>query len=311
MKILIASSIYPEAIKKLGEHHEVICAFNAAETELKSRIKDCDVLVFRSGVSITAEVMAAAPDLKLLVRAGAGLDNLDVEYVRKRGLELDRVPEPGAQAVAELTFALMLALARQVLVADRLLRQGRWAKYELTGYLLTGKTLGIIGAGNIGSRVGKLGAAWGMEVVGCIEYPSPSEAAKLREQGIRLTDCLEVLTKADFVSIHVPLQESTRNLIDARALARIKPGAFLTNLARGGIVDEQALYHALTQGGLAGAALDVHKEEGEGIISPLAQLPNVILTPHIGAMTIDSQREIGRRVIEIVHSFTVGQVEKN
>ena len=304
MKILIASSIYPDAIEKLRERHDVTCAFGVQETELQMLIKDREVLIFRSGVNISAKVMACAPDLKLLIRAGSGLDNVDIDYVRKRGLKLVRIPQPGAKAVAELTFALMLVLARQVLVADLLLRQGRWAKNDLTGYLLTGKTLGIVGAGNIGSRVGELGAAWGMEAIGCVEDPSPTVAARLRKKGIRLTDCQEVLSTADFVTIHVPLNDSTRNLIGTEALLCMKPGTFLTNLARGSVVDEQALYQTLkTERGLAGAALDVHQEEGEGKISPLAGLPNVVLTPHIGAMTIDSQREIGRRVIEIVDAF--------
>jgi len=305
MKILIASSIYPATIEKLREQHDVICAFNAPEDELKQLIVDRDLLVFRSGVRITAEVMKCAPNLKLLIRAGSGIDNLDVNYVRERGIELVRVPEPGAKAVAEMSFAFMLALARNLLKADRLTRQGHWAKRELSlnGYLLTGKVLGIIGAGNIGSRVGYMGAAWGMQVVGCVEHPSPAIAARLRKKDIRLAACSEVLSTADFVSIHVPLQPSTRRLIDAKALAAMKPEAFLINLARGGVVDEQALYDALTQGHLRGAALDVHELEGEGKISPLAELPNVILTPHMGAGTVDSQREIGQRVIEITESL--------
>jgi phosphoglycerate dehydrogenase-like enzyme len=305
MKILIASSIYPDAIEVLREQHDVICAFGAPEEELQSLITDREILIFRSGVSISAEVMACAPDLKLLVRAGSGTDNLDVEYTRRRGLKLVRVPEPGAKAVAELAFALMLALARNVPKADTLTRQGKWAKHELSaqGYLLTGKVFGIIGAGNIGSRAGQLGAAWGMQVIGCVEHPSAAVAARLHESGIRLTHCDEVLSTADFVSIHVPLKDSTRNLIGSEALSRMKPEAFLINLARGGIVDEEALYEALIEGRLRGAALDVHKEEGEGKISPLAGLPSVVLTPHMGAGTIDTQREIGDRVIEIVDSF--------
>lgn len=305
LKILIASSIAPQAIENLQAQHDVVCAFGAQDGLLQSLIPDRQVLIFRSGVQITAEVMAAAPDLQLLIRAGSGLDNLDVDYVRQRGLKLVRIPEPGAKAVAELSFALMLTLARRVQEADRLTRQGRWAKHELTGYLLTGKVLGIIGAGNIGSRVGQMGAAWGMEVLGCVEHPSPAAEARLRQKGIRLASCEEVLAAADYLTIHVPLKASTRNMIDATALARMKPGAFLVNLARGGVVDEAALYQALTAGRLRGAGLDVHQAEGEGKISPLAALPNVVLTPHIGASTFDSQGEIGTRVIETINAFEV------
>ena len=305
MKILISSPIDPDAIDQLSRQHDVVRAFKANEQQLRKLIEDREVLVFRSGINVNAELMDRAPGLKLLVRAGSGYDNVDLPYVIRRGLEFIRIPEPGAKAVAELTFALMLSLARSLLVADRLLRQGHWAKHELNGYLLNEKTLGIIGVGNIGSRVGRLGAAWGMNVIGCVEHPSRKLAAELGQQGIHLTDFDDVLAQADFVTIHVPLQESTYNLIDANALNRMKPGAYLLNLARGGVVDEQALYHVLAEGSrLAGAALDVHAEEGEGKISPLHGLSQVILTPHIGANTVDTQREIGSVVVTIISDLS-------
>jgi phosphoglycerate dehydrogenase-like enzyme len=234
---------------------------------------------------------------------------VDLEYVEKSGITFSRIPEPGAQAVAEMSFGLMLALARNLIRADQLTRQGRWAKDELTGQSLYGKVLGIVGAGNIGSRVGQLGAAWGMRPVGCVEDPSDIVEAQLKRKGIHLTDLDEVVSSADFLSIHVPLTESTRHLLDARMLSRMKTGAYLINLARGGVVDEQALYKELIAGGrLRGAALDVHETEGEGKISPLAALPNVILTPHIGAMTVDAQRDIGRRAVAIIDSFVASPV---
>ncbi len=306
MKILIASPIDTQATRTMRARYDVVLALNAGPDELREAIRDREALIFRSGVQITAEVMAAAPNLKLLVRAGSGVDNIDLEYVRRRGLTLVRIPEPGAKAVAELTFALMLALSRHLLWADALTRQGRWAKHELNGYLLTGKTLGIVGAGNIGSRVGQMGAAWGMRVLGCVEHPTAAKALRLHQKGIRLTDLHEVLRQADFVCVHVPLKDSTVNLIDAEALALMKPSAVLVNMARGGVVDERALREALTSGRLRGAALDVHEREGEGHISPLADLPNVILTPHIGAMTVDSQREIGERIVETLEAFRAG-----
>jgi D-3-phosphoglycerate dehydrogenase len=311
MKILIASSIYSQAIEKLRERHDVVCAFNAKEDELKTHIRDREVLIFRSGVQITENVMASAPELKLILRAGSGVDNIDLDYVNRNGLTLVRIPGPGAKAVAEMSLALMLSLARNVLEADRLTRQGIWAKHELTGYLLTGKVLGIVGAGNIGSRVGQLGHAWGMEVLGCVEHPSAEAAERLLEKGIRIAGIGEVLSKSDFISIHVPLKESTRKLIDAQALSLMRPGAYLINLARGGVVDELALYDALVSKRLRGAALDVHESEGNGKISPLAALPNVILTPHIGAGTFDSQREIGEIVIQTIDSYVNGRYEEH
>jgi D-3-phosphoglycerate dehydrogenase / 2-oxoglutarate reductase len=304
MKILIASSIYPDAIAQLRLRHDVVCAFGADEETLKKQIAGCEALIFRSGVQITADVMRAAPELELIMRAGSGIDNIDLDYVREKDIKLVRIPGPGAKAVAEMSFALMLGLARNVLKADRLLRQGYWAKQELTGHLLQGKVLGIVGAGNIGIQVGRLGDAWGMEVLGCVEHPSPETAARLSQYGIELAPLKAVLASSDFVSLHVPLKETTRHLINEERLAKMKPGAFLVNLARGGVVDEAALYEALCSGRLAGAALDVHAQEGHGKISPLAELDNVILTPHIGAGAIDSQREIGDIVMETIRSHT-------
>jgi D-3-phosphoglycerate dehydrogenase len=301
MKILFASSIYPPTIEELRENHDIVCAFNAKKDELIPVIKDREVLIFRSGVKISAEVMEVAPDLKILIRAGSGTDNVDLDYVYNRGLKFYRIPEPGAKAVAEMSIGLMIGLARNIVRADTLLRKGRWAKSELVGYLLTEKVLGVVGTGNIGSRVASLGVALGMKVIGCDKNPSPDFVEKFAEMNIKITDFEEVITTADFISIHVPLDDSTRNLIDVDVLSKVKPGAFLVNLARGGVVDEQALYKALTkEGGLCAAALDVHQNEGEGKVSPLAELPNVILTPHIGAQAVDAQREIGVRILEIM-----------
>jgi phosphoglycerate dehydrogenase-like enzyme len=305
MKILLASSVHSDAIARLEAKHDVVKAFGAAEQDLQAAIADREVLVFRSGVQISANVLSAAPNLKLLLRAGSGVDNIDMDYVEAHALELVRMPGPGAKAVAELSFAMMLALARNLLEADQKTRQGIWAKQSLTGYLLTGKTLGIVGAGNIGSRAGWLGAAWGMDVLGCVERPTPAIEADLAQKNIRLTTFEEVLRASDFVSIHVPLQDSTHNLIDAKALALMKPTAYLVNLARGGVVDEQALYDALVEKRLAGAGLDTHVNEGSGKISPLASLPNVVLTPHIGAGTYDSQREIGEIIVREIEAYVV------
>lgn len=307
MKILIASSIDPAAIQYLEKHHDVLCAFGASEDVLIEKISDREVLIFRSGVQITTEVMAAAPYLKLILRAGSGIDNIDLNYAIDRGFELIRIPGPGARAVAEMAFGFMIALARNVFVADKMTRQGRWMKQQMTGYLLKGKTLGIVGAGNIGTQTGSLGVAWGMNVIGCVERPTEEINHRLKAQGIHLTTLEEVLSQSDFVCLHVPLQESTRHLLNAETLALMKPGAYLVNLARGGVVDEQALFDALISGNLAGAALDVHAQEGEGKISPLAGLDNVILTPHIGASAFDAQREIGEIIINAVERVTARQ----
>lgn len=304
MNILLASQISAEAVQALGARHDVVQGVGAGEGALKELIRDRQALVFRSGVNITSELMACAPDLRLLIRAGSGLDNIDLEYLQNHNLELVRIPEPGARAVAELAFGMMLALSRQILPADRLLRGGKWAKHQLTGHLLLNKQLGIVGLGNIGSLLGKMGLAWGMRVLGCVEHPSPERAAGFKTQGIQLTDFQTVLENADYLCLCVPLKGSTSKLIGPDELAMMKPDSFLLNVARGGIVDEVALSEVLSRGDLAGAALDVHQTEGDNQISPLADCPNAILTPHIGAMTIDSQQEIGRRIVGIIDNFS-------
>jgi D-3-phosphoglycerate dehydrogenase / 2-oxoglutarate reductase len=259
---------------------------------------------------VTGDLIDESPQLKLLIRAGSGLDNVDVERARAREIRLVRIPGPGAQAVAELTFGLMLSVARNVTLADRLLRQGHWPKKELGGPLLQGKTLGIVGAGNIGGRVGDLGAAWGMRVIGCVDRPTAECRTALAGRGIQLKSLDEVVAEADYLTVHVPLTDRTRGLIDAARLAQMKPGSILVNTARGGVVDEAALREALLDGSrLRGAGLDVHGREGEGTHSPLADLPNVVLTPHIGAMAIDSPREIGERILRLLDAFTAGRID--
>lgn len=306
MNILILSPIDPRAAERLARDHDVVNAAGVPAAELPGLVADREIFVFRSGVDITADLMRRAPRLTALIRGGSGFDNVDLEYVSSRGISFLRIPEPGARAVAELAFGLILALARNIVRADGLWRQGRWVKHQMTGYILRGKVLGVVGAGNIGSVVGELGAAWGMEVIGTHHAPTPAVAAALLEKGIRLVPLEEAVTRADFLTLHVPLSAATHHLIDAGMLARMKPGSFLLNLARGGVVDEAALREALLRGDrVLGAALDVHEAEGEGRVSPLADLPNVVLTPHIGASAFDTQREIGERIVSIVETLAV------
>lgn len=309
MRILIASSIDQGSMDALERDHDVVRAFNADPERLRSVIRDREVVVFRSGIQISGDIIDHAPDLSLLVRAGSGLDNVDVDHATRRDIDVVRVPGASDQPVAELTFALLLSLVRKVSLADRMLRQGHWPKAQLGGPLLTGKTLGIVGAGRIGSRVGQMGAAWGMRALGCVEDPTESARRKLSERGIVLTDFDTAVAEADFLCLHVPLTDRTHHLIDARVLSHMKPGSYLINMARGGVVDEAALYPELTEGDrVLGAAMDVHEHEGEGTRSPFGELPNVVLTPHIGAMALDTQRLIGDRVVELVTAHQQGRL---
>jgi phosphoglycerate dehydrogenase-like enzyme len=310
MKLLLASAIDPHAIAVLEQRYDVRHALKAEPAGLMDAISDREAVVMRSGVHLTSDVLAVAGALRLLVRAGSGLDNIDLDYARGHGIRVVRIPGMSAPPVAEFTFALLLALARKVTVADRLLREGHWPKPQLGGTLLHGKTLGIIGAGNIGGLVGQMGAAWGMRVLGSVDEPNGSVMQNLLGRGITLADNPRILAESDFVCLHVPLDETTRYLIGRRELSRMKPGSMLINMSRGGVVDETALYEALTTGGnVVGAALDVHEAEGEGTISPFAELDNVVLTPHIGAMAVDSQRLIGERVVEVLDAYRRGELD--
>lgn len=311
VKILLASPIDPHTILALENSFDVRQALKAEPGRLLEAIADREAVVLRSGVLLTSDVMSAAPNLRLLVRAGSGLDNIDVECARERGIRVIRVPGMSAPPVAEFTFALLLSLARKVSLADRLLREGHWPKPQLGGSLLRGKTLGVVGAGNIGGLVGEMGHAWGLRVLGCVAHPHQDVARRLLGRGIELVDFKDIVAEADFLTLHVPLDESTFHMVDAAVLGRMRPGSLLVNVARGGVVDEQALFDALTSGNtVSGAALDVHEHEGEGTVSRFATLPNVVLTPHIGAMALDSQRLIGERVIDLIHAFDQGRLDE-
>jgi D-3-phosphoglycerate dehydrogenase len=308
VEILVISPVHADALRRLEAAHSVRRELTPRQEDLPGLVADCEVLVMRSGVVVDGDVLRAASRLRLIVRAGAGTDNIDMAVAQERGVQVVTIPGPGAKAVSEMAFALLLSLARNVLEADRSLREGRWRKHELTGRSVGGKTLGVLGAGNIGCRVGRLGAAWGMTVLGTVEAMTPPIVRSLAQRGIEAVTLDELLRRSDYVSVHVPLSEGTRGLIDERALGLMKPDAYLINLARGGVVDEHALYAALVEGRLAGAALDVHASEGEGKISPLAELPNVVLTPHIGAGTVEAQEEIGEQVLAFVRDYEAGRL---
>ncbi len=310
MRILVACALDALAFDRLSRDHEVERCPRPTAGDLAQRIRGKHALVLRSSVSVTRAVLESAPELGLIIRAGSGVDHIDLKEVHRRGIELVRIPTPGARAAAELTFSLMLALARHLIPIDGLLMNGHWAKHDFEGVLLSGRTLGIVGAGNVGSLVGQLGAAWGMRVLGCVGRPRSGTSAKLRRLGIEHATFDDVVGQSDFLTLHVPLQDSTCGLVGEEVLAKVKPGAFLVNMAHADVVDTVALYHGLRSGKrLRGAALDVHANEGAACLSPLRHLTNVILTPHVGAMTAETQREIGAEVVRIVEDFTSERCE--
>ncbi len=264
--------------------------------DLIKQIPEYDAVIVRSRTKITSSVIEAGKKLRVIGRAGAGLDNIDTKAALARNIIVVNTPESSTQAVAELTIGLMLSLARKIPLGDRGIKEGRWLKSEMMGIELKGKTLGIIGLGRIGRRVGAIAKAFGMKILVYDKRKLPEKLIKLLSAGVVDLDTL--LSKSDFVTLHVPLTPETRHMISRERLAKMKKGAYLINTSRGEVVDEEALYEALKEGWLAGAALDVFKQEPP--TSEVVKLPNVICTPHIGAQTVEAQEAAGERVAEKV-----------
>ncbi|MBC7224981.1 MAG: phosphoglycerate dehydrogenase, partial [Anaerolineae bacterium] len=280
----------------LAEAGNVIEHHHPTPAQLLDLVRRVDALVVRSRTKVSSQVVEAGRDLRVIARAGAGVDNIDLEAATRRGILVVNAPGANTVAVAEHTMALILALARRIPEADASMHAGRWEKGRLQGTELMGKVLGLIGLGRIGSAVAQRALAFGMEVLAYDPFVSVAHAEALR---VRLADLDEVLRQADFLSVHAPATPQTRRLIGAAELAKMKPTARIVNCARGGIVDEAALGQALREGRLAGAALDVFEEEPP-TRSPLLDAPNVILTPHLAGSTLEAQRKVGMSAAEDV-----------
>lgn len=244
-------------------------------------------LVVRSRTKVTKDVLAAAPSLRAVARAGVGLDNVDVEEARRRGVQVINSPEAPSNAVAELVLGYMLSLARSLPKADASMKRGEWIKSKLTGFEIQGKTLGIVGFGRIGHLLGKKVKALGMRVL-CYDVQIDKLMSLVEEAGAESVSFDRLLAESDFVTVHVPLLPQTRGMFNAETIGKMKKESYLINAARGGIVDEEALLGALKSGHLAGAALDVYEEEPTKNVD-LVGLGNVVCTPHIGAESVEAQ----------------------
>lgn len=284
-RVLVADAIADQGVAQLAEHCDVDVRTGMTPDEVAATIGDYEGIVVRSATRLPAEILARATNLKVIARAGAGLDTIDVDAALDAGIQVVNAPDANTVAVAELTLALMLSLARNVPQADAALKQGRWEKKQLLGAGLVGKVLGIVGYGRIGREVAARAHAFGMQVLANQRRPTPE---LLMREGVEAVDLHEMLARSDFVTIHVPATEDTRHLVDAEFLGHMRAGAWLVNTARGSVVDEGALLAALDAGDIAGAALDVFREE-PAVDSALAQHPKVIATPHLGASTVDAQ----------------------
>ena len=254
--------------------------------QIKEKIGNFDIVIVRSRTKLTKDLIEKANKCKIIARVGVGLDNIDVDAAKTKGIRVINAVEGAMNAVAELVLGLMLSLAREIPRADREIRNGNWLKKELMGTELSGKYLGIVGLGNIGKRLAKHARALNMNIIGYDVIPIPDDFA--REVGLIKTDLETLLSSADYISFHVPLTNDTHHLVNTQRLAKMKKTAYLINTSRGEIIDEEALYTAIKEGKIAGAALDVfEKEPATG--NKLATLPNVICTPHIGAQTKEAQ----------------------
>ncbi len=275
--------------------------------DLLAALADADVVVIRSEHKIDAAAIGAAPRLRLLARAGVGVENVDLETCTARGIVVLNTPAANSIAVAELTMAMMLALARKIVPADNSVKAGKWEKGRFGGHELLGKTLGLVGFGRIGREVALRAQSFGMKVIAYDPFVTPAAAAAAQ---VTLAELPDVVAAADVLSLHLPLTEKTRNLIDARMIARMKPTALVVNAARGGIIDEAALARALDDGLLAGCALDVYEKE-----PPenrwFAGRENVVVTPHLGASTAESQTKVAIEIAQAVRRALVEGVYVN
>ncbi len=309
MKVLVADSISEHALEVLRAEptFEVVYLPKKAGAKLADEIRDTDALVVRSATKVTADVLAGAPRLRVVGRAGVGVDNVDLDAATRKGVVVMNTPGGNAVAVAEHTLALLLALARQLPRADSSLKQGVWEKKKLQGIELRGKTLGLVGLGKVGTEVARLAQAFGMSVLAYDPYV-PSRVAA--ENGIELRALNDLLGASDFVSLHSSLTPETRHLINARTLALAKPGVRVINCARGELIDETDLLAGLESGRVAGAGLDVFETEPPRDLKLLAH-PNVIATPHIAGSTEEAQEIVGIRIAEQVRDYLRLGVARN
>jgi len=289
MLILISDAFDPGLPGKLAKYGEV--------TNDKGRLAEAKIVLIRSKTKVTKEYIDAAPKLQLVIRGGVGLDNVDQDYAKQKGIMVHNTAEASSIAVAELAFALMIALPNHLAKADRSMKEGQWLKKELKRTELMGKTLGILGVGRIGSELAARAKAFGMKVIGYDPFVEESDQVEMKPS------MKDVLNAADYVSMHMPLTDDTKGVINKKTLAEFKDGAYLVNTGRGKCVVEEDLVEALKSGKIAGYGNDVwYSDPPEN--SPLIGAPNVILTPHIGASTKENLLRIGEVIDRLIGEYT-------
>ena len=301
-RVLVADPIADAGIQRLRDHADVEVRLRQSPAALLEVIPDFDALIVRSETRVDEKVIRAGKQLRVIGRAGAGVDNIDVEAATRAGVLVVNAPSGNTIAAAEHTIALMLALARHIPQADQAVKAGRWERSRFLGNELRDKVLGVVGLGSIGREVAHRAQAFGMRVVASDPVLSEERASQLN---VRLMPLEQLMAEADVITLHVPLTSETHHLIDGRLLGLTKPGVRLLNVARGGIVDESALRAALEDGHVAGAALDVFEQEPPGE-NPLLSLPQVVTTPHLGASTEEAQISVALEIADQVISVLDG-----
>ena len=301
MKVFVADDVSDNGLEPLrAAGFEVEKQTGLTGPALVQALQDCEGLIVRSETKVTADLLANAPSLRVIGRAGVGVDNIDVTAATIRGVVVMNAPDGNTITTAEHTIALLISLARSIPQASSSLKAGRWERKRFIGVELQGKTLGIVGLGRIGRVVASRARAMGMMIVAYDPFIAPDQA---RDLEIELVPLDEVYARADFLTVHTPLTAETRGLIDREVLAKMKQGARIVNCARGGLVDEDALYEAITGGTIAGAALDVFVQEPPPADHPLLTLDQVIVTPHLGASTTEAQEGVALTVAEQMRDF--------
>jgi len=302
-KILITDGLEQSGLSALSAAAHVDDRSGISPTDLLQILPEYDALIVRSRTRVTAGLLQAAPRLKVVGRPGVGVDNIDLQAAQAHGLIVVNTPVATTQAVAELVIGLIFSLARAIPQADSSMKNGKWLKKELIGAEIGGKTLGVLGMGQIGASVAEKAAGLGMTIIGYDAFLSDDQIAR---RGARPVDLDELYASSDYITIHTPLTDQTRGLIDGEAISKLKPGVRLVCTARGGIIAEEALLAALDGGRIAGAALDVYENEPPGA-TPLVCHPNLIATPHIGAQTVEAQRRAAVDVAEEVLAALEGR----
>jgi D-3-phosphoglycerate dehydrogenase len=309
-RILITEDLSSQALERLeaAEDASFSVVHRPSPEELREIVPTYDAIIIRSSVRVDADLLGVASQLRVVGRAGMGLDNVDIDAASLRGVIVMNTPGANTIATAEHAVALLLALCRCVPRADASVRSGEWTRSQFTGVQLYGKTLGIVGLGRIGAQVARRAQAFGMAVVALDPYISDDVA---RDLNVSLVDLSELLAHSDFITLHTGLTPETRGMINAQSIARMKPGVRVVNCARGGLVDEAALVDALRSGHIAGAALDVFADEPLSPGSPLRAMSNVVLTPHIAASTVEAQRDVGTQIVDQVLAALRGEDFRN